>query len=151
MFKNKEHQMSYIKIRFGNPADHPGNKYQMFQSMNPLFSIQDSWKPQMDIYETEEEIIVTAEISGVKQEDLEIEIDEKAARISGVRKPSLPGKEAKYRLAEIQYGKFDRIIFLPSPIDTDQISASYQNGFLNLKMNKIKLNKFHTIEIEDDK
>jgi HSP20 family protein len=116
-----------------------------------MFSFEDSWKPQMDIYETEEEIILTAEICGVTRDDLEIEIDDKAARISGVRKPSLPAKDAKYRLAEIQYGKFDRIIFMPSQIDTEQISATYQNGFLQMRMGKLKVKKFHTIEIEDEK
>lgn len=143
--------MSYIKIRFGNPAEHPGKKYQLLQSMNPIFSVEDTWKPQMDIYETEDEIIVIAEVSGVTKDNLEIEIDEKAARISGVRKPSQPGREARYRLAEIQYGKFDRIIFLPTQIDTDQISATYQDGFLQLRMGKMKQKKFHTIEIEEDK
>jgi len=144
--------MSYIKIRFGNPVDCAGsNKYQMFQTINPMFSFEDTWKPQMDIYETDDEIILTAEISGVTKEDLEIEIDDKAARISGIRKPSLPGKDARYRLAEIQYGKFERVIFLPAQIDTEKISATYQNGFLHLRMGKGTIKKFHSIEIEEEK
>jgi HSP20 family protein len=144
--------MSYIKIRFGNPVDCAGSsKYQIFQPINPMFSFEDTWKPQMDIYETEDEIIITAEISGVTKEELEIEIDEKAARISGTRKPSLPAKDARYRLAEIQYGKFERVIFLPAQIDTEKISATYQNGFLHLRLGKASIKKFHTIEIEEEK
>ncbi len=140
--------MSYIKIRFGNHKEMPDKQYQIFQSMNPVFSIGDKWKPQMDIYETEEEIVLTAEISGVKKEDLEIVIDDKAAIISGIRRPSMPSKKGKYRLAEIQYGKFERIIILSSSVDEEKISADYQNGFLYLKMTKINTNKTHTIEIE---
>jgi HSP20 family protein len=87
----------------------------------------------------------------VTKEELEIEIDEKAARISGTRKPTLPAKDARYRLAEIQYGKFERVIFLPAQVDTEKISATYQNGFLHLRMGKISIKKFHTIEIEEDK
>lgn len=141
--------MSYIKIRFGNPAENCGKKYQIFQSVNPIFAVENSWKPQMDINETEDEIIITAEIAGVTKEDLEIEIDDKAARITGIRKPPAQEKKARYRLAEIQYGKFERTIFLPEPIDTENISATYQNGFLYLKMAKANFKKFHRIEIED--
>ena len=144
--------MNYIKIRFGNPVDCTGSSnYQMFQTINPMFSFENKWKPQKDIYETEDEIILTAEISGVAKEDLEIEIDEKAAKISGIRNPSLSGKDIRYRLAEIQYGRFERVIFLPAQIDTEKISATYQNGFLQLKMGKSSIKKFHTIEIEEDK
>lgn len=143
--------MSYIKIRFGNPADCPGKKYQILQSINPMFTIENTWKPQMDIYETDKEIVVTAEISGVSKENLEIEIDDKAARISGVRNHVSPGSDARYKLAEIQYGKFDRIIFLPAKIDTEKISATYQNGFLELRMGKVIVEKNRTIEIEDER
>ncbi|MDY0131103.1 MAG: Hsp20/alpha crystallin family protein [Desulforegulaceae bacterium] len=144
--------MSYIKIIFGNPVNcTKSSSYQTFQTINPMFSFEDKWKPQMDIYETEEEIILTAEISGVKKEELEIEIDKKAARISGIRRPIMPTKDARYRLAEIQYGKFERVIFLPSQIDTEKVSASYQNGFLHLTMGKVSTKTFHSIKIEEEK
>jgi HSP20 family protein len=147
--------MDFIKIRFGSSFDNLSSKFdktieEMFQSMNPMFALSEStWKPQMDIYETPEEIIILAEIAGVETENLELEINAKAVRISGDRSNLSPVKNARYRLAEIQYGRFERVLFLPVPIDTDQVSATYLNGFLQIRMAKLPLDKPHTIPIKE--
>ena len=80
-----------------------------------FLSSERSWSPQMDIYETPEEIIVLAEIAGVDKDDLEVEINTKAVRISGCRSELPRTGNATFRLAEIQYGPFERILFLPAP------------------------------------
>jgi len=148
--------MDYIKIRFGDnfPELHPGIEKtieDMFQAIGPIFKISErSWKPQMDMFETPEEIVVIAEIAGVAKENLEVEINSKAVRIYGIREvvPRMDG--ARYRLAEIQYGSFERILFLPSQIDPEVVSASYSNGLLNIRMAKIVLNKTYKIAIDSD-
>jgi len=114
-----------------------------------MFAIEDKWKPQVDIYESDDQIIITAEIAGVAKEDLEIEIDDRAAKISGIRHADFSGKTVKYRLAEIQYGKFERTVYFPWPIDTENVSAVYQNGFLQLCLIKQNQQKFRAVEIED--
>ncbi|QTA87713.1 Hsp20/alpha crystallin family protein [Desulfonema magnum] len=136
--------MDYIKIRFGSDFDRLDSRFEktaeeMFRSINPMFRISERvWKPQMDIYETPEEIFILAEISGVKKEELEIEVSTKAVKIYG-RRAELPRVEnATYRLAEIQYGKFERILFLPAPIDTEKVTASYSDGFLKLRIAKLR-------------
>ncbi len=147
--------MDFIKIRFGDDFNDFNSGFErtleeMFQSMNPMFTLaRRTWKPAMDIYETSKEIIILAEIAGVNKDDLELEINKKAVKIHG-RRLELPRTEnATYRLAEIQYGRFERILFLPAPIDTDKVSASYQNGFLKVSLSKITMDQPRKIPIAD--
>ena len=153
--KMQEPQMDYIKIRFTEDVDRLSSELEktyeeMFRAINPMFTLSErTWKPQMDIYETPDEIIILAEIAGVKKEHLELEISSKAVRIYGNRTEFPKIENATYRLAEIQYGKFERILFLPAPIDPEVVSASYSNGFLQVRLAKLKLNKTHKVQITD--
>ena len=147
--------MDYIKIRFTNDFDQLGSKFEktiedMFRTINPMFTVAERrWKPQMDIYETPEEIIILAEIAGVNKEDLELEISSKAVKIFGHRSEYTRIENATYRLAEIQYGKFERILYLPALIDPEIVSASYSNGFLQVRLAKLPMDKTHKIHITD--
>ena len=95
--------MDYIKIRFGNSLDklHSSleeNFEEIFRSISPRFTCTEcSWAPPMDIYEAPEEIIILAEIAGVKKEDLDIEISSKAVKIAGKRTGMPRLKNATYR------------------------------------------------------
>jgi len=148
--------MDYIKIRFTKDFDHLGSTFEktvedLFRSINPMFTIaEQKWKPQMDMYETPDEIIIMGEIAGVNKEDLELEISGKAVRVQGNRNQFPRIDNAKYRLAEIQYGKFERILYLPSPIDPEVVSASYTNGFLQVRLAKLELDKTFKVPISEE-
>ncbi len=147
--------MEYIKIKFGNDFDEIESKFEkhfneMFQSLNPSFTLSErTWNPQMDMYETKEEIIIRAEIAGVDKESLGVEINSKAVKIYGDRSEMSHVGNATYRLAEIQYGKFERILFLPSPIDTEHVTSSYSNGFLEIRLTRLTFDKTYKIPILD--
>ena len=147
--------MDYIKIRFGDELEKPDSGWEksledMFRSLNPMFSLSERcWKPQLDIYETPEEIFILAEIAGVDKDNLEVEISPKAVRLQGHRPERRLSSDATYRLAEIQYGRFERIIYLPSPIDPDVVSASYANGFLTIRMAKRPADRPHKVAVQD--
>jgi HSP20 family protein len=147
--------MDYIKIRFGSDIDQLGSKFErtienMFRSAGPMFILSErTWKPQMDIYETPNEIIILAEIAGVSKENLEVEINRKAVKIHGKRLEIPRIENSTYRLAEIQYGQFERLLFLPAPIDADKVTASYLNGLLHIRLVKIPLEITHKIPISD--
>ncbi len=151
----QEPKMDYIKIKFGSDFDAVSSSFEksiddMFRSIKPVFMLCDrAWNPQMDIYETHEEIIIRAEIAGVDKEDLEVEINSKAVRIHGKRTEMSRMDNATYRLAEIQYGRFERILFLPSLIDPEIVSASYLNGFLQIRLAKLPVDIVHKIPISD--
>jgi HSP20 family protein len=148
--------MDYIKIRFTKDFDHLGSSFEktvedLFRTINPMFRIaEQKWKPQMDMYETPDEIIIMGEIAGVNKEDLELEISSKAVKVQGNRTQCPRIDNAKYRLAEIQYGKFERILYLPSPIDPEVVSASYTNGFLQVRLAKLKLDKTFKVPISEE-
>ncbi len=148
--------MDYIKIKFGNDFDYLESGFEktfdeMFQAITPMFRfVERTWKPQMDIYETPEDIYILAEIAGVNKKNLEVEVSTKAVKIYGDR-PAAPCMEnTTYRLAEIQYGKFERILYLPAPIDTEKVSASCLDGFLKIRLSKLPLDRrTHKIHISD--
>lgn len=148
--------MDYIKIKFGDDLDKlesrlEGSLDNMFQSLKPLFTLSErTWTPQMDIYETPEEIIIRAELAGIDKEELAVEINSKAVRIYGRRQEIPCTKGSTYRLAEIQYGKFERVLFLPVEIDTDIVNSSFSNGFLELRLVKVPLAKSYRIPISDE-
>ncbi|MBW1642343.1 MAG: Hsp20/alpha crystallin family protein [Deltaproteobacteria bacterium] len=145
----------FIKIRFTNDFGQIASQLEktvesIFRSARPMFAgTEHAWKPQMDIYETPEEVIILAEIAGVDKENLDVEISSKAVKIYGLRTEMPRIENARFRLAEIQYGRFERILFLPSPIDPEIVSASYMNGFLRIRLAKMPLDKTYKITITD--
>ncbi len=147
--------MDYIKIRFTDDFDQLESEFEktfedMFRAISPMFTLAErKWKPQMDIYETPDEIIILAEIAGANKENLELEISSKAVKVHGNRTEFPRVENATYRLAEIQYGRFERILYLPSPIDPEVVSASYSNGLLTIRLAKLLLDKTRKIPITE--
>ena len=134
--------MEYIKIRFGKDLGHMHSRFQrtideMFQQVSPMLVMQEqTWRPQIDVYETPNAVVIVGEMSGVDKNDLEVELDQKAVKITGVRRESERVPGMKYHLAEIAYGTFERILFLPVPINPQEVQASYANGLLKITMAK---------------
>lgn len=134
--------MQHIEIRFGDNIETQSAEEKsfddMFHSVSPMFCFSKRvWKPQMDIFETGNEIIIQAEIAGVRKEDIIIEVNNKAVKISGSRKTDHSDRTATYRLAEIQFGQFERVLYLPNMIDIEKVSATFLDGFLELALGKL--------------
>jgi HSP20 family protein len=147
--------MNYIKIRFGEDMADIDAQFQktvdeMFRMINPRFvNHHNVWRPQIDVYEGSDEIIILAEMSGVKNEDIDIVLGRTTIKISGMRKkPPLSGP-TRYRLAEIPYGHFERSFSLPAPIDTERVTATCTDGLLQVRMVKASLdNRLHKIFVK---
>lgn len=149
--------MDYIKIKFGGEFDPFGSRIERTlqdifrpRPVNPMFACKDcGWVPQMDMYESNDQIVIWAELAGVEKENLEVEVNTKAVRISGLRKEMPREPRGAYRLAEIRYGKFERILYLPAQVDTEVVNSSFGNGLLKIQMAKLQTHKTHKIPIED--
>lgn len=144
--------MEYLEIIFGEDFDRSsrGEKegQDMFHSINPMFCLSKRiWKPQMDIFESRYNITIQAEISGVEKDDITIQVSNKAVKISGSRCRKPPEHPATFRLAEIQFGRFERILYMPTLIDVDKVSAAYANGFLEISLAKLPVERTETVEI----
>jgi len=93
-----------------------------------LSSHSHAWRPPTDVYEREDELVVRVEIAGMEENAFVISLDQNRLIIRGVR-PDLNEKRA-YHQMEINFGEFLCVIEISMPIDTENIRAEYQNGFL---------------------
>jgi HSP20 family protein len=150
--------MNHIRIQFGDEFNRIGFDLEKTlqnifrpRPVNPMFACRDcNWIPQMDIYETDKEVFIWAELAGVAKTDLGVEVNSKAVRIYGYRKEMPKPSDGAYRLAEIRYGKFERVLYLPSPVDSDVVSSTFKDGFLSIRMLKMEPPKTHKIPISDE-
>jgi HSP20 family protein len=98
--------------------------------------IASTWTPAVDIYETENELILSAEIPGIDEKDVEIKVEDNTLSIKGERKFEKETKEENYHRIERSYGSFYRSFTLPNYIDQDKIQAVHENGVLKITMPK---------------
>jgi len=111
----------------------------------PTFSEQ-RWIPNMDVVETEHELIVIIDAAGLNKKDFNITLEGDILSIFGCREEHFQVKDRKYHQVEIHYGPFERKYRLPISVRTDAISATYKNGFLEIKLPKKKITISRIIE-----
>jgi HSP20 family protein len=87
--------------------------------------------PAVDLFRNGDDVVLTAEIPGVKKDDIKIEVKNNLFRISGERKVEYPEKASFHRV-ERRNLQFDRTIRLPQSVDADKIKAEYNNGVLKV-------------------
>jgi len=94
------------------------------------------FQPPTDIYETGDAVIVRAEIAGMTAEAIELTLDEGAGRltISGSRPDPAADTPRRYFNVEIECGEFIRVVQLPRPVVVDAVEASYDRGFLVVRL-----------------
>lgn len=95
-----------------------------------------AWRPATDIYETEEFIIVLAEIAGMNEDDFSISIDRNVLNIQGGRSFPVEERRAIHQM-EIPFGDFSVEIVFPMEVDSQRVIATYNNGFLKVVLPKI--------------
>jgi len=93
-----------------------------------------TWTPSVDIYETENDVVLTAEIPGIEDKDIEIKIEDSTLSIKGERKLEKETKEENYHRIERAYGTFYRSFTIPHNVDQDKIQAEHENGVLKITM-----------------
>lgn len=97
-----------------------------------------TWYPPVDIYETEENIILKAELPGVSPESVNIEVHENMLALKGERKLEKGLIDENYHRMERFYGTFHRAFSLPYPVDSEGIKASFRDGVLKIIIPKRK-------------
>jgi len=106
------------------------------------------WAPPVDIYETEDKIVLKAELPEVDKKDVDIKVDDNTLTIQGERKFDKETKKENYHRIERAYGKFSRSFSLPNTIDKEKIKATYKDGILELIMPKKEETKPKQISVE---
>ena len=106
------------------------------------------WAPSIDVAETDEEIVVTAELPGVKQDEVDITITDDVLTLKGEKKEEKEVKEKNYHRVERSYGSFQRSISLPTGVKSDEAKASYKDGVLHITVPKAEEAKPKQIKID---
>ena len=94
------------------------------------------WRPPTDIYETETSFIIKVEIAGMREDDIEVAVENNLLLISGARSDT-PEQRAYYHQMEIQSGKFEIAAEIPMPVNVEQAGALYKDGFLTVTLPKV--------------
>jgi HSP20 family protein len=95
-----------------------------------------TWAPPVDIYETDEALILKAELPGVSKDDVHVEIHQNTLILRGQRKPEAEVKEDRSHRVERAYGTFQRSFVLPTLVDQEHVQATYKDGVLELRLPK---------------
>lgn len=108
---------------------------------------EDSWLPAVDVRETDEQFVFTAELAGLSKDEVAITIEEKVLTIAGER--ALEGTEENQNFHRIErsYGKFSRSFSLPQEVDQEKVSANFDNGLLTVAVPKTEAVKPRQIQI----
>jgi HSP20 family molecular chaperone IbpA len=94
------------------------------------------WSPAADVYETPESVVITVELAGVDQEELDVLLFEDALVVEGQRRLPRAEPGSVYYAAEIRQGPFRLEIMLPKPADLDGVDAVYDRGLLRINLPK---------------
>lgn len=97
--------------------------------------------PSIDLRETENEVILQADLPGVNREDLDVTVDERAVILKGESKRDEIREEKGYHLTERRYGSFQRTVPLPVEVKSEQATARYRNGVLEVRIPKAETAK----------
>jgi HSP20 family protein len=95
-----------------------------------------TWAPAVDIFETESELVMSAEIPGIDEKDIEIKLEDNTLTLKGERKFEKETREENYHRIERSYGSFYRAFTLPNSVDLDKIHAEHENGILKITLPK---------------
>lgn len=110
-----------------------------------------TWVPAVNVEETKDGMLLTAELPGMRQEDVSIELENNVLTISGTKQHEHEEKEdRRYHLWERRWGAFQRSFTLPRTVNPDEINATFENGVLTVHMPKAPEAQGRRIEIRSE-
>lgn len=112
--------------------------------------MQMSRMPRVDVIDREDDILVRAEIPGVKKEDLDVSLTDDTVTIRGTSRREEEEEKGQYHRRELEYGEFSRTVTLPAAVDTGKCKATFKEGILEMTLPKAEGAKRRTIRIEGE-
>jgi len=104
----------------------------------------------VDVYQTDDEIIIQSAVAGVSVDDLEINITNESVSIRGERQRTDTVDEKNYFYQECFWGRFSRVIILPQEVDPEKSHAALKNGVLTIRLPKMERQKAKKIKVKID-
>jgi HSP20 family protein len=106
-----------------------------------------AWAPSVDIYENKDQIVLEAELPGMKQEDFDLSIENNVITLRGERKFEKTDENDNYHRVERSYGAFTRSFTLPHTVSAEGATAEYNNGVLRVTLPKREETKARRIQV----
>ena len=110
-------------------------------------SVFGGWTPAVDVFEDKNNVTVKAELAGMKKEDIEVTLHDGTLSIAGERKTEKKVEEAGLYRSERFFGRFQRAVTLPSPVDGSKVKAEYKDGILTVTLPKTEEAKPKQIDV----
>lgn len=137
---------------FADVEDFPTGLRVFQDSINRLFSEDGGklrpWAPAVDIMETENELVLKADIPGVELKDIDIQLENGTLTLKGERKYERDEKNKGFHRMERSYGSFVRYFTVPDTVDAEHVHASYEAGVLTVTLPKKEIAKPKTIKVQ---
>ena len=108
---------------------------------------QTPWMPAMDVYETDDKLVVTLELPGLSASDVDVQVEDATLTINGTREFSSEVNEEHYHRIERRYGQFSRAVTLPPQVDAGRVDARFEDGVLTVEVPKTEKAKPKKIEV----
>lgn len=137
--------MQRLQREFDRLLGHPFDGW--LTSDEPLI---EDWLPAVNVYEEKNRLVVKAELPGMKKEEFEVYMTGENLNIAGERKAESEEKTADMHRSERYFGRFHRIIPLPTPVKADAIEAHYKDGILTINCPKTDEAKRRQVEVKVD-
>lgn len=94
------------------------------------------WRPNTDVFESTDQMIILVELAGVHKEEVQLTLKGNILRLTGERRLFADKADMAYRNMEVNFGPFERNLYLHESVDADSIQAHYRDGFLEIKIQK---------------
>ena len=138
---------------FRDVTDIQGQMNRLFDNLlgrpnNHMSGFERMWAPAVDVYETKDELVIAAELPGLNQKDIHLSITGDMLTIRGERQRSQEIPHDSYYRGERWWGKFERTLPLPIPVEAGKVKASYRDGVLTVTLPKADEIKPKEIKID---
>jgi HSP20 family protein len=137
---------------FADTEDFPAGLRLFQDSINRLLSDDGvrtrPWAPAVDILETENEIVLKADVPGVELKDIDIQLENGTLTVKGARKMENEEKNKGFHRMERSYGSFVRVFTVPETVDAEQVKAGYEAGVLTITLPKKEIAKPKAIKVQ---
>ena len=132
--------------KFNGPSNNLGRLFDNQQEKNRDFLAV--WSPVVDIYDKGIDVVIHAEVPGLRKEDIDVHIENNVLTIRGKKKRNEKINEDGYFRSERAYGSFSRSFSLPNTVDVTKIHAEYKEGVLTVRLPKAEEAKPRQIEVK---
>lgn len=121
--------------------------------MLPAFKERMGWMPTVDVVESDDELVITAELAGLEAPDVNVRVENGALTISGEKREARETKEKngkdkrRFHVFERYYGAFTRTFTLPRAVNAENVTAAFANGVLTVTLPKLAEAKGHVVPV----